>query len=685
METHNKHEGQPVFENYIVYAVLLILPLVVYSSFSNSFVIPKLAFLTFFLGLILIIKSVRGIAKNSISFSASALDLPVLLIGASYVAGTIFQTPNKMEALLLPGTAVMVVAGVLLFFVVNQMGKHNKAGISYVLFASSVLVAMVVLMSATGIFKSIPGLPSFMQQSAFSTLGGPLPALIYMISLAPVGLSMLIGEKNDMLKKSLAGISLVVVALASILTIINILPGRDTTPQLPGFNTSWIVAVDSLKQNPLLGVGPGNYLTAFNRFRPISYNATDLWSTRFTSGQSFAFTLVTETGVLGAAALLLIIIIILKFTRDFANNRDPKDWMAIEGASLISLIIIAASMLLFPVTISILAAFFTLLAVVTATSPLSINLFNKEDKDSIPFAARLPILLATLPVIIAVTFYGFQASRVLSADYTYKKALDAVVANDGRRAYDTLQKAINQNPYVDRYRVSYAQINLILANAIAQNENIADSDRQAIAQLVQQAIREGKVAVALNPQRAGNWEVLGSIYRAVMPLAQGADVFAVQTYSQAVALDPLNVNTRIALGGIYYSAKAYEDAIDVFKLAVAVKPDFANAHYNLAVAYRENGSLDKAIQSMGIVLSLVNKDSEDFKVATQALEDMQNKRSAQTPEGGNLTSPDSNQLPELDEPLELPEDAAPPEEARNQDTAVPTTEPSASPTASPLP
>lgn len=666
-------------ENYILYIVVLLLPVLVLAQFSNAFVVPKLALVTFGLGLILIIKGVRNITRNSISFSASSLDLPVILLGGAYIISSILQTPNKMEAYFLPGTATIMAAGMITFFVVTQMSHGNKNLLKYFLFGSAVLTSLVVLLASTGVFRGFTSLPAYMQSTAFTPLGGPLPALLFLVAILPLGLSVVVSEK-DMAKKAFAGVSISIIALASIMSLVNVLPGKDSSPQLPGFNTSWLVSVDSLKQSPLLGVGPGNYLTAFNRFRPISYNGSDLWATRFTSSQSFVLTTITETGILGGAAILLVIFFILKLVGDFAKRaRTPQMWFSEEGSLIISLVIMTAALVLFPATPTLLIAFFIVLGLVVRTSIINMNMFNANaihHNESIPFAARIPVLIATLPIIIAVALFGYQATRVLSADTIYMQALEAVASNDGRRAYDTLQKAINTNPYVDRYRVSYAQINLALANAVAQKEGeITDQDRETIAQLVQQAIREGKVAVALNPQRAGNWEVLASIYRAVMPLAQGADAFAVQTYSQAVALDPLNVNTRIALGGIYYAAKAYENAIDVFKLAVASKPDHANAHYNLAIAYRENGNLDRAIAEMGVVLSLVNRDSEDYNVATKALEDMQNKKAEAAPEGGSLTAPDTNE-PVLDEPIDLPEDAAPP-------TPEPTESPSPTPTATP--
>ncbi|HEY6001276.1 MAG TPA: translation initiation factor IF-3, partial [Anaeromyxobacter sp.] len=49
-----------------------------------------------------------------------------------------------------------------------------------------------------------------------------------------------------------------------------------------------------------------------------------------------------------------------------------------------------------------------------------------------------------------------------------------------------------------------------------------------------------------------------------------------------------------------------------FTLAAAAKPDLANAHYNLAVAYRDKKETDKAITEMNTVLTLVQPNSQDY-------------------------------------------------------------------------
>jgi tetratricopeptide (TPR) repeat protein len=269
--------------------------------------------------------------------------------------------------------------------------------------------------------------------------------------------------------------------------------------------------------------------------------------------------------------------------------------------------------------------------------------------------------------------FFFYASRALAAEVKFKKALDALVANQGTQTYDLMREAINTNPFIDRYHASYSQVNLILANAIAQNEDITDQDRATIAQLIQQAIREAKAVVTLNPQRAGNWELLASTYRTIIPFAQGADQFAVQTYNQSIILDPINPNLRIALGGLHYALGDYDTAIRVFELATFAKPDHANAHYNLAVTYREKGDIQKSINEMTLVLSLVDRDSDDYELVRTELENLEKRLPTEAAEGTEtLTPPQPAEAPVIQPPLELPEEAEPP--------ATPEVSPSPSPT-----
>lgn len=631
-------------ETSLLMFLLFVVPVFVVSFLANAINTPKLALLVFTLSLILISKGLRALIDNKISFSSSRYDIPVFLIVLVYLISAVTESPNKMDAFFLPGNATIVVGAAMLYFLVNQLSTKQKQIASRVLFLSGVFYSLIVLLVLAGVFNAIPQLPAFVRNSNFDPTGSQLAGLLYLIALSPIGMFAAIKEEKVQ-NKAFLGVSLTLIVFAALINIYRVFPGMPNSPRLPSFDVSWKIAIDALKVNPLFGMGPGNYLSAFSQFLPIEYNQTDIWAVRFTSGRSFAFTAVTEVGIAGMAAFATLLLAIFK------KIQEKK----LEDPNVLSLGIIVVLLLLFPASPVLLIFMFSMLAI-SSVSDSNVDMLNFEGNNN----SRLPVLVATVPMFVATGVIVFYSSTVLAADYQYKKALNSIAENNGGQAYELLQSAITANPLVDRYRVSYAQINLALANSIAANEELTDQDRQTVAQLIQQAIREGKNAVALNPAKASNWEILGSIYRQVAPLAEGAANFSAQTYSQAIALDPMNPSIRISLGGIFYSAGQYENAIDTFTLAARVKSDHANAYYNLAVAYRENNQIDQAIAAMSQVLALVDRDSNDFEVAKTALEELQERRS-----NANIPSTETLQVEETGDPsdtqIELNDEAAPPD------------------------
>lgn len=659
-------------EKYILYLTVFLVPLVILPIFPDPFGIPKLIVLAFGVGLAIIIKALQTFVKGSLEISIGSYDFPVILIGAAYTLSAILRTPNKMEAFFLPGTTTVILAGVLLYLLINQLKEIDKKGLRLVVFFSGVILSLVSLLAASGILAKIPQLPVYMKNSNFNLLGGTLPTSLFLASLLPLGLGITLSEKETV-KKIFLAVSVAVVTLGLAISIFNSLPGKPTSPNLADFTTSWAIAVDTLKESPLWGIGPGNYLTAFNRFRPLSYNQTDLWAFRFTSGRDFYLTLLTETGLLGAAGMILLLVAVYRKSR--AKLAD-----LLKLPELSTLLVLLILLALFPASTTLIILMFIFLSLAAKTRKTALNLTATpisapEATTGGKYASRFPAILVSLPFIIAVLAFFFYASRALAAEIKFKKALDALVANQGKQTYDLMREAINTNPFVDRYHASYSRVNLILANAIAQNENITDQDRATIAQLVQQAIREAKTVVTLNLQRAGNWELLASTYRAIIPFAQGADQFAVQTYNQSIALDPINPNLRIALGGLHYALGDYDTAIRVFELATFAKPDHANAHYNLAIAYREKGDIQKSVNEMTLVLSLVDRNSDDYELARTELENLEKRLPAEAAEGTEtLTPPQPAEEPAIQPPLELPKDAEPPTVPKAVSTPTPAAE-----------
>lgn len=286
------------------------------------------------------------------------------------------------------------------------------------------------------------------------------------------------------------------------------------------------------------------------------------------------------------------------------------------------------------------------------------------------------VLLLSIGIVLVLSYVSYWLA---AAEYAFGKSLLEAAANRGNETYRLMIRAIQLNPYELRYRISYSQTNLALANSIASKEDITDTDRATIQQLVEQAIQEGKAAVALNRLQAGNWANLANIYRNLVNVATGADQWAVASYQQAIALDPNNPQLRLVYGQLLYSLNQFDAAQRQFEAATLLKPDFSNAYYNLAFAYKQQEKWQLAKLSFEQTLNLVEIGSQDYETTKKDLDEV-NKKLAEAgeaaaqaegeekaaegaaPEEKELEGPEeASPAARLEPPIKLPEKEAAPE------------------------
>jgi tetratricopeptide (TPR) repeat protein len=104
-----------------------------------------------------------------------------------------------------------------------------------------------------------------------------------------------------------------------------------------------------------------------------------------------------------------------------------------------------------------------------------------------------------------------------------------------------------------------------------------------------QAQKEFEAELALNAEDAAAEFQLGQILN-----AQRKREEALQRYEKALALSPEFCEAALAVGKMRVQAKEYAAAIPLLEHAVALQPGNEAAHYNLMLAYRNSGQMDKA-------------------------------------------------------------------------------------------
>lgn len=366
--------------------------------------------------------------------------------------------------------------------------------------------------------------------------------------------------------------------------------------------TAWVVAVETLKNNPIFGVGLGNFVEAFSRFRPASFNMTKLWSNTFGVSSMGILHFWTELGVVG---LILILVMAMMTWR----KRKESGFSKVILLGLVTLFL-PPSFLTLVLLFWVMASDWGEVKEMKLILPLGEGGFN-----------IMPYLVSVLLLGLA-GFSGYKMVRSLLGDYYWRESLLATSKNDGSGAYNYQIKAIGINPGLADYRAVYAQTNLALAQNflnVKEGEEITEENKEKASTLVQQAVREAQAAVNLDMNIAAYWSNLGSVYKSLVGLVENTLDWSVQSYQQAAILDPVNPTINMELGSLYYGAGSYSLAERAFEDALMDKSDLANAWYNWAYAAKKQDKLQDAVTRLDQAVKLVPSDSSDYEKANEEL------------------------------------------------------------------
>lgn len=607
----------------------------------------------------------------------------------------------------------------------------------YVLFGSGALVSLVTLLSFFGLYlpfdfaKAVNFTPT---GSSFSTIAFlltllPLPLLsllnqnkylsmpvslslvllfgvtVVLVGSLPTYIALLLvfaicvfATKPQHIKKALPMFVLSVGILLAVLVLAYLPMGTANKLQqleanfpkeiqLP-FVISWKVSASAFRDSTFWGTGPSSYLFNFATYKPAEFNGQNYWNFSFGTAYNEFLQILGTLGLFGFLSLVALSLVVLKNGwKNLAVDTSSKDandvvLSALAASGLIIIVLLAIHATTIVSTVVSLMMLAALMAsqksirekVTEFSIGLKATTSGNNQFDLFPVIVFIVFLVAAVPVGVA----GYKA---VAADYFHRLALSQANKN-GTLTYQYLQKAETLNPLIDLYRVDMAQTNFALANAIALQKgpskdnpkgSLSDQDKQTIQTLLSQSINEGKAAVTLNPRSSRNWEVLASIYRNITGVAQNALAFSLDAYGRAIQRDPLNPALRVNVGGIYYSVKNYDLAIRFFSDAANLKPDYALAYFNLAIALRDKGDFQNAALVAQQVVSLLQKDpsTQDYKVAKKLLDDLKTKAAnSQTAPAAQTNSALNNNVSGVDvKDLEKKPEVATPEAVKKNPKA----------------
>lgn len=623
---------------YTLLVLVAVVPLLFIPLTPNIFATPKLLILVIASVIVLAATGIESLRSKHITLPGAALAVPVVLFLVALMVNLIINPEGRVEAL--TGRAALYISCALLSFVVGSMTTSTSfvKRVLYVMIGSSSILALHGLCQLIFIYK-IPGIPNLLSDKAFTLTGSPLVTtlIITMGAIATYIEAARVHKGTIQYTLLSLGILQTITAVAYLSLM---LPGGQLTPSLLPYSAAWAVALDALKSTRILvwGIGIANFTSLYTAVKPTSLNLTSYWNVLPTSSSSELLQLLTTTGVVGIATFLTFVVTTIARIRTSFTH---------EPALAIVFLFSFASLVLTPVSAPILLLFF-------ASAGL-IHSHHAKTYHMTPLVGNsvgIILLAGVLPIL-------YFAATTYRAENHMFQATRALAVSDGKTVYEQHQKALALLPRSAGYHLSYSQVNLSLAGALSQKADLTDAERQQVATLVSQAIREAKAVVELKPSDARGWQNLGSIYRNLINVAEGADEFAVSSYAQAVMLDPGNPALRVEFGGLLYQlvstrkdkeqqSQLLARAIEEFQTAIQIKPDYANAYYNVSKALEAAGNIPAAHAAMQKALAALDPTSSDVEKATAELELLKNKlpkASASPTLSGNPTSTSNLQPP----------------------------------------
>ncbi|MDD4990385.1 MAG: tetratricopeptide repeat protein [Candidatus Pacebacteria bacterium] len=391
-------------------------------------------------------------------------------------------------------------------------------------------------------------------------------------------------------------------------SLISSLPKEAILPQ----NTSWSTNLQSLKENPVLGSGLGNFHYVFSKYKPASFLDTQFWQVRFDrSGNNIAETLGT-TGILGILgfAVLFGMFFLISYLYIKSANREKTSGFQESTKRILAMPENpqAKPVSLFSRNIPILIGFTALLiaqfcyyqtAVLGFSFWLMLSLgvvsWGKGAKEKTYHFKDFPeagLLLSIVfwVALLAFVFLAFTLLRYYLADVSYRQYLLSSGQNLAK-----LEKAAKSDSFGPTYHIA-------LAGAYMQKfydeASKAQPDKQVVTNAASLAINESRKAVALGPNRVASYEISGLIYRDIQGVAAGALDWAIKSFESALKLEPLNPVLITELGKLKLAAGDKEAAKQLFGKAVLMKKDYVEGSLQLVMLDEAEGKQSDALTKL---------------------------------------------------------------------------------------
>lgn len=549
----------------------------------------------------------------------SLLDISVLLFLCSFLLSTLLMPGNRLESLIRETLPMMGIA--LFYILIRQIDKKQYPTIVTSFVFSVFIMSTLIILQQLNVIKA-----TFIGSDFTSQIWYPLGSIFNTLWVVGITIPITIGLLIYYAKKSpknetrtvMISILCVLFLFESIILVKPYL-SKDTAVQNQVIfldrETGWRILLKTLENSPLTGIGPNNFIDAFTQYKPVEFNQTPFWNTRFTTSSNFIYYIGTVAGTVGLLTFFSMLILLIRTIKNSLKYKDP-----LKIALSISIIFGSILLFFFPASFLLFIPLFLCIALLENS--------NKEEKSG--FLAKIPILSnqtsIVLPLIAigaCIAIYGWMFSY--TAEIFAQMAVGSAKKGNAPQTLENLNEAIKRLPFREDYYSSLSQINIALAeNLLSKNATPSATDSQKVTEQLQTYIKlsldQQRKTTELSSQRSAYWENLAKTYRQLTGVVQNTLPWIVSSYEKAIKFDPNNPRLYVDLAGVYYGQEQYATSSALLLKAIEKRPLYNNAHYNLAHTYFKLKRYQEAVNELDQAIKLTNPNSPDLNRAKSELQ-----------------------------------------------------------------
>lgn len=369
----------------------------------------------------------------------------------------------------------------------------------------------------------------------------------------------------------------------------------------------WSGALDVWKRYPLLGSGVETFAYSYYLDRPVEHNLVSEWDFLYNKAHNEVLNILATTGAFGLLAYILLhgmfAVTVFNIVR---RSKDAS--ILLQTISLtagLAAVTVSNFFGFSTVMVALLSfLFFAYIARLSGTQPIS-SAESKHNSRTQPsggtYVGLTLIGLATLVLFI-------QVVRYYQADVAFATGKAQAAARQWEPAVANLSKAVRTLPkqadYYDQLSTTYSEL------AIDFGAAGAATDAAIIAQAAE---KMSDLTLELNPQQRNFYKTRARLFITLSQLEPEKLQGAEDALEASLDLSPTDAKLRYNLGLIELGLGKNDEGITHLEEAVALKPNYETARFQLAQQYYDQGKIEEAIAQLEYILEFITPENTNVQ------------------------------------------------------------------------